>query len=127
MFALNMTTPTMTSIGKNNRLSAYYISKKQTRKKHKTRKKQNQKKTKTRKRKKNNLFYGCLLGLLCILFCVFPNIYCPHGPQWSSFDKSILLFIFLSHDSRFHLPNIFLSSFINFCIRFLINFIGKTC
>ena len=40
-------------------------------------------------------------------------MYSPQGPQWSSLDKSIFRFIFVSQWSILHLPNTFFSSFKN--------------
>ena len=57
-------------------------------------------------------------------------LYIPQGPQWSVFDKSIFLFIFLLQESILHLPrtifcvclaNSILKIFIMNCILLIIN------
>ena len=50
---------------------------------------------------------GCLLGVVVVIAfdsLIFVIAYWPHGPQWSSFDRSILLLILWLQYSIFHLP-----------------------
>ena len=67
------------------------------------------------KNNKHLLFYFSVILFLFLILIFFNSIcvraYCPQGPQWSSFDKSILQFIFVLHFSILHLPRCFGSSF----------------
>jgi len=54
-----------------------------------------------------SLIFGCSFDL------IFVNAYCPQGPQWSSFDKSILELICELQCSILHLPMGFGNSFRN--------------
>ncbi len=64
------------------------------------------------------------MGVFNVRRCNCSNAYSPQEPQWSSFDKSILLFICMLHFSILHLPTGVGNSFvIIFFTIFVMNFI----